>query len=151
SRPGRPRARSAISAGASSCAKSSQESRQHPDDDPGRPILRPVNALGRLPEIGLLRVADVHEGLRIPIHEREPAALHHYLVARAERVVHVGQPEADGGWTSGLERLGLLEAVAKPPAEHFTPYQLLEVPQSHPCRIRAWIGVIGGVDVNQLD
>ncbi len=83
--------------------------------------------LRRRLEVLRLRGRDVHEGLWISIHEREPTALDldHDAVPATKDVVHVGHREGHGFDLSRHERLGLLEALAELPAERFAADELL--------------------------
>ena len=57
------------------------------------------HAVGRELEVGLRRLPDVDEGLRVAIREREPRALdvNHEAMPRAEGVAHVGARSSRGG------------------------------------------------------
>jgi hypothetical protein len=83
--------------------------------------------LRRRLEILRVRGWDVHEGLRISIHEREPTALDldHDAVPATKDVVDVGHREGHGLDPLWHERLGLLEALAELPTERFAADELL--------------------------
>src|SRR5262249_15676299 len=86
-----------------------------------RPVLRAEDLLRRGAEIGLLRLEDVrHERMRIPIDEREPAALylHANLVSLEESVILRVQVDHVLVGVVGNDRLRALEALAEPAAKH---------------------------------
>src|SRR5512135_1328094 len=92
-----------------------------------RELRRAVHPLRRPPEVGVLGVIDVHEPPRVPVHHREPRALHlhHDPVPRAERVVHVVHREPERRRRARPERLGPRGAVPELPPHDVAPYQHL--------------------------
>ena len=65
--------------------------RHHQNLNTTRSIRAPIHALRRLHKLFRLRQRYIHKGLRIPIYQREPRALHlhHNPVAGAERVIDI--------------------------------------------------------------
>src|SRR5215510_3123316 len=85
-----------------------------------RRVLRPIHALRRRAEIGVLRFEDVrHERLRIAIDQREPRALHLNadLVALHEAITLCVQIDRELFGLVRRDCFGLLEALAEAAAE----------------------------------
>ena len=106
------------------------------------------DALGRRPVVRGLGQEDVlDEGLRIPVDEREPGALHldHDLVALEKAVVGPVEVDREIRDPVGDERLGLFEARPEPAAKDLVgDHQLVS---AH----RRLGRVILGIDVDELD
>src|SRR5882724_12037511 len=94
---------------------------------------------------------DVHKGLRVAIHEREPGALHmdHEAMTPAEGVKHIRHGEFNFRGLSGFEGRGLLEAVAEFAAENIAPHELLIA--AHPNMSGIWIRIGKIIGVNVYD
>src|SRR5262245_41482676 len=60
-------------------------------------VVRAINAVSGLAKVLGLGRRDVHKRLRIPIHEREPRALHldHHPMTAAESVKNVGHSKVN--------------------------------------------------------
>jgi hypothetical protein len=83
-------------------------------------------------DIGFFKIAgiasrDIDKGLRVQVHEGEPAALHlyHDAVSFFKSVGDLVEVEGDFRNLSGNERLGLFIAVAEFTAEDIRPDQAL--------------------------
>src|SRR5215510_8456402 len=79
------------------------------------------HSLGRRLKIRLFRKEDVgHETLRVAINYWKPGALHlrHDFVSLQEDVIVGGESDLVARYRIWRNRLGLLEAVAVPPAQH---------------------------------
>ena len=89
-------------------------------------------------------------GLRSTSGNQLDLHLHHDPMAGAERVVDVLHGERYRRRLARRERLRLLEAVAELAAHHVAAHQLLIAAHAHAGRVRVRIGIIVGIDVDQL-
>src|SRR4051794_34544440 len=102
-------------------------SRQNHQLNRGTSVTGPVNSLRSLLEILRSSLRNLHEFLRIPIHQRKPGTLHlnHQPVPPTECVTDVRQHKLNLLDLARSERLGLLEAVSKLAPKRLAPDQLL--------------------------
>src|SRR5215204_1863191 len=109
--------------------------------------------MGGFSEILRLRRGNVDKGLRVTIHQGKPAALNvdHDAMTAAKGVEDVWNVELDGGDFPRFERLGLLEAFSKFPAENIAAHQLLVAPHREISRIWFWVGKVACVNIDQFD
>src|ERR1039458_630686 len=112
-----------------------------------------IDPLGRLAKILWLGGRNVHERLWVAVNQREPGTLHldHHPVPGAEGVKDVGNGKLDGCYLAGLERLGLVQAVAEPAAKHIPTDKLLVTAHSDAGRIWVGVRIIAGKDIYELD
>src|SRR5438093_9748443 len=108
-----------------------------------------MNALSRFAEIFRLRRRDVHEGLRVAVHEGKPRTLHlhHDAMVAAEGVTDVGHGEFDLRYPARLERFRLFETVSEFAAEDVATHELLVAAHPDLGRIRIRIGKVAGINI----
>src|SRR5688572_10677132 len=116
--------------------------RQDPHGETRSGVAATIHAMRGFAEVFRLGSRDIHEGLRVTVHQREPGALHlhHDPMTAAERVEDVGNLEFDFRDFARLKRLRLLEAVAKFSAEDIAPHELLVAAHRDVGRVWIWIG-----------
>src|SRR5690606_32721961 len=109
--------------------------RHHPHLDPGCLLRHAIDAHRGCLEVFRPCLEDIrHEGLRVAVHIREPAALHlyHDPVATLEGMVHVGHGEAERVRPVWRECDWRLEAAPEPAAEWIAADQLLVATHDEP-------------------
>src|SRR5579862_5635604 len=112
-----------------------------------------VDPDGRLVKVIIVAGGDIREYLRIPVYQREPAALylHHDPVAFFECMVNFIELEFDLGSFSRHKRLRLLIAVPEFTAEYFGTDHALESHHILPPGIIGRLVIVAGKNVNDFD
>ena len=112
-----------------------------------------VHPLSCLFKIHSLGGRNIKKHLRVAVGQGKPGTLdlHHNPVSRTKDVANIRHCEGDLRLLAGDERLGFVEAIPEFAAKWLAANHLLVTAHAHLGRIRIGIGIVVGINVDQLD